>query len=272
MYNSNIQIIITFVWALFFLSCRSEPKHVVLSVTKEKVMKSENDVTTPPQINYKVDYVMGHFDPLRHPDFKEIPIQYADQKGRYMHVEALNKFIDMHKHAAKDGVRLTIKSAVRNFEYQKGIWERKWNGKTVLSDGTNVAKDIHNDHDKASKILEYSSMPGTSRHHWGTDIDINAFDNGYFAQGEGLKTYQWLQQHAVEYGYAQPYTAKNDQRPYGYNEEKWHWSYLPIAKQLTDIAKTGMQNEMIKGFDGCNTAVQLNVKDKYILGVAPSCL
>ena len=40
--------------------------------------------------------------------------------------------------------------------------ENKWTGKRLLSDGTNVANDIADDVEKALKILEYSSMPGSS--------------------------------------------------------------------------------------------------------------
>ena len=239
----------------------------------EPILETESK---PQKVNskspYDVQYVMGHFDPKKHKDFVEIPVQYADQKGRYMHKEAFDAFAKMWAHASKDGIRLTIKSAVRNFDYQKGIWERKWTGATQLSDGTNVATDIHDHHDKASKILEYSSMPGTSRHHWGTDIDLNAFNNTYFAKGEGLKVYQWLQAHALDYGYGQPYTAKGAARPNGYNEEKWHWSYLPIARPLTDLAKQDLQDTMIANFKGSATAVGLQVKDNYILGIATDCL
>lgn len=261
---------ISFIFLL--VACKSDQVKTVISEDKDKIM----NIQVPSQLQapspYDVQYVMGHFDPIKHPDFKEIPIQYADQKGRYMHHEALDSFIAMHKSASQAGIQLTIKSAVRNFDYQKGIWERKWTGATVLSDGTNVAKDIHEPHDKASKILEYSSMPGTSRHHWGTDIDLNAFNNQYFESGVGLKTYQWLRENALKYGYGQPYTPKGSQRPNGYNEEKWHWSYLPIAKTLTDVAKDKLSNEMIQGFEGSKTAIELNVKENYILGIASDCL
>ena len=70
-------------------------------------------------------------------------------------------------------------------------------------------------------------MPGTSRHHWGTDFDINQLNNTYYTKGEGLIIYQWLKKNANKYGFAQPYT---EQRTEGYKEEKWHWSYLPLAK------------------------------------------
>ncbi|NJK84501.1 MAG: M15 family metallopeptidase [Saprospiraceae bacterium] len=50
-----------------------------------------------------------------------------------------------------------------------------------------AAATTPNPQERALKILKYSSMPGTSRHHWGTDIDLNSFSNSYFEQGEGKK-------------------------------------------------------------------------------------
>ena len=57
---------------------------------------------------------------------------------------------------------------------------------------------------KAAKtILLYSSMPTTSRHHWGTDMDINSLENSYFASGQGLKEYTWLKKNAAKFGFCQ---------------------------------------------------------------------
>lgn len=74
-------------------------------------------------------------------------------------------------------------------------------------------------------------MPTTSRHHWGTDTDINSVDPEYFDVEPGLSEYKWLRANAYKFGFCQPYNAKNI-RPIGYNEEKWHWSFMPISKKL----------------------------------------
>ena len=218
-----------------------------------------------------VAYITGQFDPSQHDDFIEIPLQYADRDGLFLRKDALNDFIRMFNSAIEDGIKLQIRSATRNFESQKGIWERKWEGTTILSDGVNAATDIDNDRERALKILEYSSMPGTSRHHWGTDIDLNAFNNEWFSKGEGLKLYSWLQNNAHKYGFCQPYTAKGEERPVGYNEEKWHWSYMPVSVPLTREAELKVKNKMITGFKGSKQAVDIDVVNKYILGVNPKC-
>ena len=82
----------------------------------------------------------------------------------------------MQRAALYDTIQLIIVSGTRNFKEQKAIWNRKWNRYNNL-------KSI----DRIKKILEYSSMPSTSRHHWGTDLDLNNLNNSYFTSGKGKK-------------------------------------------------------------------------------------
>ena len=217
-------------------------------------------------------YLMGKFDPAEHPDFIQIPSRYADREGLFLRKDTYEAFLKMYEAAKAEGVTLVIRSATRNFNYQKGIWERKWTGQRKLSSGENAAEAYPDPKDRALAILQYSSMPGTSRHHWGTDIDLNAFNNGYFEKGQGKLIYEWLNTHAADFGFCQPYTPKGSDRPNGYNEEKWHWSYLPVAQPLTALAKKELENGMISGFKGAETAKDINVVTNYILGINNLCI
>ncbi len=241
------------------------------NVEKPRPVEAKKSRQKEPEMEISVDYLMGRFDPENHKDFARIPESLADREGMLMRKEALVDFKRMHEAAGKDGVKLVIKSATRNFDYQKDIWERKWTGKTTLSDGTNAHTDITNDISRAIKILEYNSMPSTSRHHWGTDIDLNAFDNSWFESGDGLKLFDWLESHAADYGFCRPYTTKGNQRPHGYNEEKWHWSYIPLSSQMTQYAMDHMNDENISGFKGASTATTIDVINRYVLGIDESC-
>ncbi|MFT4565742.1 MAG: D-alanyl-D-alanine carboxypeptidase [Saprospiraceae bacterium] len=216
------------------------------------------------------EYVTGHFDPSKHDDFEIIDRKYADREGLLLRKGTYAAFRQMYDAAQKAGHTLIIKSATRNFDYQKGIWERKWTGKTLLEGGINGA-EIENPITRAKKILLYSSMPGTSRHHWGTDIDFNSFNNDYFKKGKGAKLYEWMQYNASTFGFCQPYTTKNDGRN-GYEEECWHWSYMPISKPLTEYSREYLKNEMIEGFSGSATAVEVDMVHNYVLGINSSCL
>jgi LAS superfamily LD-carboxypeptidase LdcB len=190
------------------------------------------------------DYVTGRFNPEKHPLFvnlinTDIPVA---RKNLYLRKEAalaLSKMLqDFRKEYPK--IKIYVVSATRNFYSQKNIWEEKWNGKRTIAGIENI-KAMKGDMGKAKAILQFSSMPGTSRHHWGTDIDINSLTNEYYEKGEGLIIYSWLSKNAQRYGYCQPYTSG---RTGGYSEEKWHWSYIPLAKKfLNDWNKIYKETE-----------------------------
>ncbi len=220
--------------------------------------------------HHNIAYLTGKFEPKKHEDFVAIPKQYADREGMFMRKDAFESFQQMYEAAKKDGIDLQIRSAARNFNYQKGIWENKWTGNRILSDGTK-ASDIENQVDRALKILEYSSMPGSSRHHWGTDIDLNSFDNSWFEKGEGLVLYNWLQRNAAKYGYCQVYCEKGSHREDGYNEEKWHYSFMPQSTGLLDYAKDHLETKHIHGFLGDQTAGEVQIISKYVLGIDHRC-
>lgn len=228
------------------------------------------NIQPPIDPNISVDFLMGKFTPRKHPDFVKIASRYASRKGMYMQREAYEAFKKMHADAKNAGITLTIKSAARNFNYQKGIWERKWTGKRKV-EGQRLPQSIPAPVPRALKILEFSSMPSTSRHHWGTDIDLNAFNNKYFASGKGKREYEWLVAYAPFYGFCQPYTPKGRFRPYGYNEEKWHWSYKPLSKHYTQQARVRISDALINGFKGAQAASVIGVVNKYILGIDPQC-
>lgn len=219
---------------------------------------------------FDIDYIMGKFDPAKHPDFVTIEARHASEAGMRLRSDAYEAFKKMAAAAAKEGIVLKIISATRPFNRQKSIWEQKWNGQRLVNGG-DLSKTTPDHTKRALTILEYSSMPGTSRHHWGTDIDLNNLSNAHFATGAGKKMYEWLAANAAEYGYCQPYTPHGPERPHGYNEEKWHWSYMPISAKLTELARQQLKNDMISGFDGAATAPKIDVVNKYVLGINKAC-
>jgi len=85
-------------------------------------------------------------------------------EGINLRKEAHDAFLAMKKAAYSDGLDIKIVSSYRNYYRQEAIWERKYMRFTE-DDGMDPFKAI-------DKIIEYSTIPGTSRHHWGTDIDI----------------------------------------------------------------------------------------------------
>lgn len=217
----------------------------------------------------KIDksYLLGKFEPSTHPQFVKLSDEHVrgSAQGGYLRKETYEAFIKMSDAARKDGVELIIISATRNFQSQKRIWENKWEGRTPV-DGKNLTA-VKDSKERARLILLYSSMPSTSRHHWGTDVDLNSLENIFFESGQGLKIYQWLAAHAAEYGFCQPYTSKAGGRS-GYEEEKWHWSYLPMSGIFLEEYKRNVTYKDIKGFAGSEVAPVIDVIKNYVRGVA----
>lgn len=258
----NIWISLFMVFIIFLFGCQSAPSEQMLD---HAIQESKIDTTIP------LDFIMGKFSPETHPDFVSIPEKVANRKGHYLQKETWQAYQKMAAHAASDSIIFTIISSTRNFAVQKTIWEAKWTGERTVEDGQNLAETQPDLTKRALIILRYSSMPSTSRHHWGTDLDINALNNNYFDSGKGLQEYNWLKAHAAEYGFCQPYTQKDENRPNGYNEEKWHWSYKPLAEKYTLQASLRLKDDMITGFLGSDTADSIDVVSKYVLGINEAC-
>ena len=150
-------------------------------------------------------------------------------EGNQLTPKTAAAFCDMQTAALQDGIDLQLVSAYRSFERQQYIWEDKY--KRYTAEGLPPK-------DAIDRILQYSTIPGTSRHHWGTDIDItdsNApnqkrvlvpekfHNNGPFAP---LR--KWMEENANRFGFYLVYT--NDASRTGFSYEPWHYSYLPEAK------------------------------------------
>jgi len=214
--------------------------------------------STPPVLS-KND-LLGKIDPTQDTRFVKPDNQYTlgSARSQYIQKETYAAFIKMAEAAKKDGVTLVIVSATRTFAMQKTIWEGKWEKE----------KAIVNPVARAKKILLYSSMPGTSRHHWGTDIDLNALNNAYFMSGEGKKVFDWLHQHADTFGFCQTYTSKEGGTRTGYEEEKWHWSYMPLSRMYLQEYKAKIKAEDIQGFLGDHVVGQLPILTEFVGGIA----
>lgn len=178
----------------------------------------------------EADYLIGKFDATRHPELftqiTEIPTSYQ----MYMRQDAYKAFKSLYHDLLADNPslprNLPVVSALRNLTYQGGIWNRKWTG---------AYANITNPVVRGLGIMEWSAMPGTSRHHWGTDLDFYSLENGDFEHGNGLIIYSWMKANAARYGFCQPYTAG---RCAGYNEERWHWSFVPVSSGLRQAWNT----------------------------------
>ena len=219
-------------------------------------------------------YLRGQFIPSKNKSFillntVKIP---TNNRKHYLRKEAASALLKLYKDFHKDHPKIPFKviSSTRNFYDQKAIWESKWNGKKLV-DGQKLNKTIKDHLKRALVILKYSSMPGTSRHHWGTDFDLNSLNNSYFSKGEGKILYNWMKKNAHKYGFCQPYTSGRNR---GYYEEKWHWSYLPLSKRfLYDWNKYYNDDEKFMkslNFDGIKKSGELS--PIYVNSINRNCM
>ena len=190
--------------------------------------------------------------------------------------EVHQAFIQMKEKAAMDGIAIEIVSAYRSYDRQKAIWNRKFsaNQKAGLSPTQNILK-----------IIEYSTLPGTSRHHWGTDIDVidgNAPREGdvlltekFYGKGPYSALRKWMEKHAADFGFLLPYTNNPERK--GFYYEPWHYSYAPISKKyLNDYLKLDL-NVVLKttgllGKEALDAAFIKKYIKENVLGISSKLL
>jgi LAS superfamily LD-carboxypeptidase LdcB len=152
-------------------------------------------------------------------------------------------FKEMQRAALADGIDCQIVSAYRGFTQQLAIWQKKWAGEKVLLDINEKPLEFSslNDEDKLHAILTWSALPGTSRHHWGTDLDVydrhsvkqcavpfQLVQTEYeAANGPCFMLNNWLSQHAEKFGFNRPYQDYHG----GVAAEPWHLSYQSLAEE-----------------------------------------
>jgi D-alanyl-D-alanine carboxypeptidase len=210
---------------------------------------------------WRIAELIGLNQPNTDPEFIELPRETCSRSGLYLRKEAARAFLSMAEAATADGIELIVVSAARNFTYQNGIWSRKWQRPEYQQ---------LSDFEKAVDILKYSAMPGTSRHHWGTEIDLNHLENDWFLQGEGLEIARWLDANAAYFGFHQVYDD-NPARP-GYLTERWHWSYLPLAASMLQAYNECIDRAVLLSLDapGMGHVDSLHIIRDFVNGIAPA--
>lgn len=157
-----------------------------------------------------------------------------------VHHQMLEKFQLMQAAAQQDGIDITIASGFRSFERQLAIWNRKVSGELPVKDLKNLPVDLSTltPQEQLKAILLYSALPGTSRHHWGTDIDVYSTNVLSVNQQLKLELWEygqagpfyplscWLDKNASLFGFYRPYQTYQG----GVAPEAWHLSYAPLAK------------------------------------------
>ncbi|MBM1108061.1 M15 family metallopeptidase [Aurantibacter crassamenti] len=198
-------------------------------------------------------------------------------EGINLRKEAHDAFLEMKKAAYSDGIDIKIVSSYRNFDRQTAIFERKYIRYTDV-DGMLPLEAI-------DKIIEYSTIPGTSRHHWGTEIDVIdgypkvdgdvLIPNKFYGGGPFENFKKWMDENSEKYDFHLVYT--DIEKRNGFKYEPWHFSYAPLSvPMLTEFrSKNLMQilkNEEFEGSSEFTTGFLRNYIKNNILDINPSLL
>ena len=167
----------------------------------------------------------------------------AGTKGILLHQSLIQPWRALAAAAQEAGFELAIASGFRSFERQTMIWNAKLSGERAVLDEDGHAIRLLNlsPREKIKRVMRWSSLPGASRHHWGSDVDI--FDRQALAENATLQLLpteytgsgpfapmiQWLKEYlgspqAPDFFF--PYLTDTG----GIMPEPWHLSYRPIAQ------------------------------------------
>lgn len=168
----------------------------------------------------------------------------VEYQGHKVHVEVVRPLAQLQQQAAAAGFDLAIASGFRSFSRQQWIWNQKAQGLRPLLDDNGQPLEAHKltEQQRLFAILRWSALPGASRHHWGSDVDI--YDAAALAPGDRVqltaaetteggpfaKFHQWLDHHLATGNspFFRPYVRATG----GVAPEPWHLSYAPVARKM----------------------------------------
>lgn len=165
-----------------------------------------------------------------------------DEREVLIHHSIKNDLNGLIEAAAQAGLPITIVSSFRSFEHQLKIWNEKWQGhRAVLSrHGRQLNVEQLSNIEKYKAISLWSALPGLSRHHWGTDLDIfskRAITDGHKVEltpeefsknGVCDHLNNWLSENLQNYGFFRPYRVYQQ----GVSCEPWHISHISVANNM----------------------------------------
>jgi LAS superfamily LD-carboxypeptidase LdcB len=163
-----------------------------------------------------------------------------DEPRFALHKEVAEPYFALRDAAAKEGFALHPFSAFRDFDAQLKIWNNKFAGERPLYDQYGIAQDYAklSEEEIVDLILNWSAIPGASRHHWGTEIDVvdtarvasdyhvKLLPAEYAAGGVFYDLNVWLNENIERFGFFRPYEKYQG----GVFAEPWHLSYWPVSQ------------------------------------------
>lgn len=142
--------------------------------------------------------------------------------GVYLDYRVAPYYQQMYDAALKDGITLTPISGYRSYDRQKNNFENR------IKQHMNSGMDKVEATKKAATVI---MVPGSSEHNAGLAMDICSLAESF----ENYKEFQWLDEHAHEYGFILRYPKDERSKEItGVVYEPWHYRYVGVdtAKEI----------------------------------------
>jgi LAS superfamily LD-carboxypeptidase LdcB len=206
--------------------------------------------------------------------------EVADPKC-VLHTEAAEALLTMRNEARTAGLELQVVSAFRDFNHQLAIWTAKFTGRRPLLNAAGEPINHADLYESAlvDAILTWSALPGASRHHWGSEVDVidaaalpagarpqltpaEFAPQGCFGRLEG-----WLDSNMGRFGFFRPYSTRQG----GVQPEPWHLSYAPVSVPALGVLSLEVLRDAIAQADmpGRQTVLARlpELYERYVLAV-----
>ena len=158
------------------------------------------------------DYIPKNLIPLKKNELFDI-----NKNNLSLRSEAYEALKKLAEAALKDGIKLTVSSTYRSYEYQKNLFDY-W----VSVDGLEEAE-------------RESARPGTSQHQLGLALDFAPVDDAFDETPAG----KWVYENASKYGWSLSF-PQGYEHVTGYRWECWHFRY--IGKTAVEFQKKWFSN------------------------------
>ncbi len=209
-------------------------------------------------------------------------VMQLDELRCALHRDTVEPFAALRAAAAQEGIDLRVFSAFRDFAAQLSIWNRKFSGQRTLytRDGGVLEHGALSVEALIEAILNWSALPGASRHHWGSDIDVydaaaiapdyrvQLLPEEVAAAGPFARLDRWLSEHAGRFGFFRPY----DRDRGGVHPEPWHISHAAISLPALGGLNPGLVAEALQEGEVLGREAVLERLDdlfqRYVVNVA----
>ena len=210
-----------------------------------------------------------------------IPLDKNTDNPR-IHMAIHKDFLRLRQAAQKKNLDLSVASGYRDYRRQREIWNGKASGRIPLRNERGDIIPIKNlsKQELVLAILRWSALPGFSRHHWGSDLDVfdakacprpQLLPGEYHPGGPCHPLFLFLKESLEKFGFFHPYDLDRG----GIHPEPWHISHRKISQPLQKkLSPDGLKNFITLRRDEIHLSDQILkqadlIFERFIANISP---